>query len=162
MKATVNASPLIFLAKLGRLDLLPTPCGTTETVLDEVAGPARQWRPEAAMIRSLVEKGALIVGKPTRVELPEITGLHAGEASMLALAHERGIAEVIVDDRAAIRTAKLLDLKPISTAFLLLRAAREDHVSREGFRDLLDRLVAHGYHISPPLYVRLLDAVVRQ
>lgn len=158
--AIVNASPLIFLAKLGRLDLLPVPCGTTRTVLSEVRAGAAKGFGDAAAMEALVVAGTLAVGEPKEKRLPFEAGLHAGEVSVLRLALERGVTEVIVDNRIAIRTAKVLRLAPVSTPFLLLRARREGGIAAPAYEGLLERLVAHGYFLSAPMYRRLVEAGV--
>lgn len=155
MKAVVNASPLIFLAKLDRLDLLPSPCGTTPIVLAEVRAGQALGHPEALSIERHVRSKALLVRSPGRKPLPSETGLHPGEASVISLALQRRIAEVIVDDRIAIRTAKLAGLRPVSTPFLILRSRREGTLDAPSAQGLLARLVGHGYFLSAALYERL-------
>lgn len=157
MKAVVDTSPLIFLCKLDALNLLPRPCGTTPAVLDEVRAGAEHGHPEAVSIERLLVEGSLILDEPkgaSALPLP----LGPGESSVIRLAHERGIGEVVLDDRTAIRVAKVLGLQPVSTAFLLLRARRAGTFTREGYRERLDRLAGHGYFLSAPLYQRLLEA----
>jgi len=158
MKAVVNASPLIFLTKLDRLALLPNPCGTTPAVLDEVRAGVAQGHPEAVAVEALVATGALVVRDAKPSGLAARAGLHAGEASMLQLAVDAGVGRVIVDDSAAIRTAKLLGLAPVSTPFLFLEARRAGAIDAPEFRRLLERLVAHRYFLSAPIFQRLLDA----
>ncbi|MHB8586395.1 MAG: hypothetical protein ACYDDF_11255 [Thermoplasmatota archaeon] len=86
--------------------------------------------------------------------MPQETGLDEGEKTVLQLAVSRRLSEVIVDDKAAIRAAKLLSLKPISTPFLLLRSCRSGDLSAAEFRGLLERLVGLQYFISAPMYQR--------
>lgn len=156
MKAVVNASPLIFLAKLDRLDLLPSPCATTPVVISEIRAGAALGHPEAISLEGAIRSKAIVVRKPRRRALPEQAGLHPGETSVLALALQHKAAEVIVDDRIAIRIAKMAGLRPISTPFLILRATREGRLAPSTARGLLARLLGHGYFLSVPLYERLL------
>lgn len=156
-RAVVNASPLIFLAKLDRLDLLPQPAATTPEVLDEVGAGLAEGHPEALSIRGLVDEGQLMVEEAGEAPLPEEAGLDLGERTVLQLARTLGVEEVVVDDRAAIRAAKLMGLRPVSTPFLMLRARRRGELSAETFQRLLDRLIELRYFLSPRLYQRLLD-----
>lgn len=158
MKAVVNTSPLIFLAKLDRLDLLPAPCATTPAVLAEIRVGLAQGHGEALGVESLVERGRLHVRAATPAKLPREAGLDPAEASVLHLAVGLRVREVIVDDFAAIRSAKLLGLAPVSTPFLLLRARRDDVLTSKEFRELVERLAGLRYFLSPPLYQRLLEA----
>lgn len=155
--AAVNASPLIFLGKLDRLRHLPEPVATTRTVLEEIysADPSRHTEIDLIQLH-VKEERILPMESPENVDL-ELSGLHEGEASVLALAREQGFRRVFVDDKAAIRAAKLLGLEPMGTPFLLLKACREGEISSEGFKRALDRLLEHRYHLSASLYQALLD-----
>lgn len=159
--AVVNASPLIFLAKIDRLGILPRPSLTTPTVLQEVRAGGRETYPEVETVEHLVRKGTLQVAEPegdAPTALRDHAGIDAGEASILHLARGRSISRVVVDDRVAIRVAKLLDLDPASTPYLLLRACRRDELPYHAFQRSLDHLLDHGYHLSRPLYRELLQA----
>lgn len=156
-RAVVNASPLIFLAKLGRLDLLPHPCGTTPEVLEEVRAGAREGHKEALEVGKLAQEGRLVVRPAKMPSIPSEAGLHPGEASLLQLALDEHVKEVIVDDYAANRTAKLLGPRPVSTPLLMLRASRHGDMTPEEFRRLLDRLVESRYFLSAPLYQRVVE-----
>lgn len=159
LDAVTNASPLIFLAKLGDLELLPEEVATTPLVLEEVHAGDPKDHPEVDLIDTVVDQGRIRSIEAEPSQLPrEVAGLHEGEASVLALARERDVSEVIVDDRVAIRTAKALGLSPVSTPFLLLRATRQGALTTDGFERRLDQLLEHGYHLSPRLYRRLREA----
>lgn len=158
MRAVVNASPLIFLAKLDRLSLLPFPIGTTPLVLAEIRAGASRGHLESNAVEAMAKAGTLAVAEAKPRGVGWMSGLDPAEASVLQLALDRGVREVIVDDYAAIRAARVLGLAPLSTPFLLLRARRQGAVDREQFRSLLERLVAHGCYLSSPVYRRLLEA----
>lgn len=157
MKAVVDTSPLILLAKLGRLPLLPGPCGTTPLVLKELEGDARAPRPEVAAVRRLVEAGQLLVQGAEPLSIGRQFGLAVAEASVLQLALDRKVGRAIVDDKAAMRAAKALGLAVTSTPFLFLEARRSGAITLPEFAGLLDRLVAERYFLSAPLYRSLLD-----
>ncbi len=158
VEAVVNASPLIFLGKIDHLDLLPRPVATTPTVLEEITAGDPLDHPEIDLIQAVVDEGTIRPMTPGKPLDHTITGLHEGEASVLALARELDLLEVLVDDKVAIRTAKLLGMTPVSTPFLLLRACRTGTIAEATFRRALDRLVAHRYFLSPDLYQRLVEA----
>lgn len=157
-KAAVNASPLIFLGKIGRLEVLPAPVATTSTVLEEIYAGDPIDHPEVDLISTLKTEGQIHVLDADPALAPDVGGLHEGEASVLGLALAEEITEVIIDDRVGIRAAKLIGLTPISTPFRLLRACREERLPRGAFERALEQLIEHRYFLSPKLYRALLDA----
>lgn len=157
-RAAVNASPLIFLGKIDRLGLLPDPVGTTPIVLEEIRAADPVDHPEVDLVDTLVREGRIRPLEAAPEQAPNLGGFHEGEASVLALTAQEGFEQVIVDDKVAIRAAKLIGLEPVSTPFLLLRRVREGQLSTEGFRRSLDALLEHRYHLSADLYNALLDA----
>jgi hypothetical protein len=66
--------------------------------------------------------------------------LDTGEIAALALALERGIRDILIDERAGRAVAVNLGLRPSGLLGLLIRAKREGHVS--AVLPLLDRLQA--------------------
>jgi predicted nucleic acid-binding protein len=160
--AAVNTSPLIFLARLGRLEALAPfrPLFTTDEVLREVKAGARKGFPEWVPVSRAVDEGFLDVH---RADLRPIEGfiLDPGELSVLRLAAKKALATVIVDDLAAIRAARHLGLSPKSTPFVLLENVAAGQLAAAEFRADLNRLLAEGYHLSAPLYGFLLEAVDR-
>lgn len=96
-----DASPLIGLARIRRLDLLdvlPTPVYVTEAVWREVSG--RPEKPGVAELERARDAGLLRVvpGAAAEAYLP----LGPGESATLSIASEQGAA-VLIDDREAVR-----------------------------------------------------------
>lgn len=157
--AILNASPLIFLGKLGELDLLPDAVATTHSVLEEIRAGDPAEHSEIDLINLAVGSSQIDLVEGDVDTLPtDLGGLHTGEASVLAAAIETETPQVIIDDRVAIRAAKAMGLHPISTPFQLLRRCREGHTQPEVFERHLDRLLDLGYFLSGKLYRRLLEA----
>jgi predicted nucleic acid-binding protein len=158
MRAAVDASPLIYLTRIGRLDVLDQyeEVLVPPEVLSDAERSLQIGHPEALDVRRLVEKGRLRVrggGKP-RTEW----NLDRGEAAVLTLALKAKVDEVVTDDRAAIGVAKYLGLRPVGVPFLLLRERRSGRLSQEAFEASLRRLLTEGYYLSPELHHRLVAA----
>lgn len=158
MKAAVDAWPLIYLSRIGRLDLLDQyeEILVPPEVVAEIERGLQAGYTEALEVRRLREAGRLRVrraGKP-RTEW----NLDPGEAAVIALALRAKVDEVVTDDRAAIGVAKYLGLRPVSIPFLLLRERRSGRMSRQAFETSLRRLLTRGYYLSPDLHERLRAA----
>jgi len=157
MRAVVNASPLIFLTRIKRLDVLNQyrEVLVPPEVVAEIERGLEAGHPEALEVRRLVDEGGLHVRKAKR--LRGEWNLDPGETAVLALALREKVDEVIVDDRPAIAVAKYLGLRPVSVPFLLLRERRAARLTAQAFRGALDDLLAAGYFLSAHLYQRLLE-----
>ena len=120
-----DASPLIVLAKVGRIDLLGPAVVVPRAVADEVlAGP------EDDPARALVEAGRFDL-RPD-VAVPTIIqewGLGAGESAVLTLAAEWPGATAVLDDTQGRRCARAVGVPVIGTLGLVVRAARTGSVT---------------------------------
>lgn len=157
MKAAINASPLIFLAKLDMLDCLRfyDKVYTTSLVIKEIEKGFNKGYQEALPIKKMIEEG-FIVAKKTKTK-KEGFGLHPGELSVIDLAKKMKIKEIIVDDRKAISVAKYFGLKVVSTPFLFLRNLKAGRIDYRKFENAFEGLMGFGYFISPDLYVKILE-----
>jgi predicted nucleic acid-binding protein len=152
-RRAVNTSPVIVLARVGRLDLLLDAGDlvlTTAVARELVAGPAD------CPARKALEQRRL--GAPVEVEpLPGVLewGLGAGETSVLSYAVTHG-AVALVDDREARRAASALGVPVAGTLALVLHAARRGRVDQpravvQAMRDcglrLDDEVVARAFEV---------------
>ncbi len=159
-KAVVNASPVIVLARIHRVDLLrllyhqiliPT------AVADEIrAGnpddPARIW---------LESDGKDLIGVAGSVDsLIAAWDLGAGESAVLHWARRNPEFEAIIDDRAARSCATALKIPVRGTLGLVLLAKQEGHISLA--RPVLDELVQAGLRLSPGIIDTALKLVGEQ
>lgn len=119
----VNASPLILLGKIGRLELLHS-LADKISVPNEVAkeltagpesDPAREW----LLARNVDEEKLLPAELDSRVMA---WGLGPGETAVISAAIEKPESIAALDDRAARKCAAVFSLKVIGTPGLLLRA----------------------------------------
>ena len=162
MKAAINASPMIFLAKLDMLHLLNViyeEVYSTPEVIAEVLGGIEIGYGDAISVKKFVDEGKIHELKTkARLEKYEaLLGLHKGEISVLLAARELKIDHVIVDDKRAIGAAKYFGLKPISAPFVLLEALRRKKLTFSRFKECMGKLIDFGYHISPRLYMQIIE-----
>lgn len=165
MIAVSNSSPLVYLAKVGRLNLIRDLYGKVwipEAVYEEVVIKGRALGiGDASMIDQAV--GSWIV----RTEIdPELSTryryldgnerLGTGEKEALKLCKQLNADLFMVDDKEARRVARILSIKPIGTCGILINAHRENLVSASEVEEVLDRLVRAQFRIEPTLYRRIL------
>jgi len=155
-----NSSPLIWLAKIGRLVLLKTLFGEVviprrvheETTLEKQSA-------DAILIGKAVEDGWIKVSEEKMEEadaLAGVSGIHLGEAEAILLAQRLG-TELIIDEREASVTAQMFRVKPIGTIAVLLLALARDQVTLSEFRECLDSLLASGFWLSVDVYNKALE-----
>ena len=155
----VNASPLILLGKIRRLELLDV--GGREVVIPDAvyrevagesgSGPVPGWDPSLPPMR-----------RDEDVPVPAEVLRHAldpGEAMVLALALSLGTAgddvEVVLDERKGRRAARGLDLRLVGTAGLLVVAKAEGRIER--IAPLLDQLEQADMYLGDALRRTILE-----
>ena len=147
MPIVSNFSPLIALARIQRLDLVPA-------VLQSILIPpavAREIEPSIPVVPAWVSVKVL---SSQRAPLTSRGRLGDGEREAIALAMEIGADAVLIDERAGRRVAEEAGLRVIGTLGLLLEAKRAGHVTT--IRGELDKLLETSFFLSPQLYDQLL------
>jgi predicted nucleic acid-binding protein len=153
MRLVVNASPLIFLAKVGTLSLL-NDCFeeilTPPAIVSEV-GTLRL--PEFVRVAPVSATGSAFVRGA-------VSNLHTGELEVMVLAQEAGIAWVALDDMLARRKAKQMGLHPIGTVGILLLAQKRGLLDAMQVRAKIEDLVGiHGLYLSDRVLESVWDAL---
>ncbi len=131
MRVTSNTSPLICLAKIGRLKLLRDLYGTvvvSQLVKVESVDKGKELGASDALeIERAIEEGWITVAKPTESQdetmqrLISEMGIGLGEAGALTLAKD-GKMLIILDDKEARAIAKSWDLEYTGTVMVLYEA----------------------------------------
>lgn len=157
MSVVSNASPLINLARIGRLDLLRELYGEVcipnavwqEVVVDGAGLPGAELVARARWIKRRKAKNAMLV-RALRQDLD------AGEAEAIVLAGELKAELLLMDESLGRETARHLGLQFIGIVGILLEAKHTGHI--EAIKPLLDALrETAGFRIQQALYVRVLQ-----
>jgi predicted nucleic acid-binding protein len=145
-RPAVNASPLIFLAHAGLLDLLQL-LSAQVVVPEEVATEIGRRGTDDPTARAIVDTDWLMVTQTSPVP-PQIQtwGLGAGESSVLAWAHAHPDTEAIIDDLAARRCAAALGIPVRGTLGLVLVAKQRGRIPSA--RPVLVQLRQGGMYLS--------------
>ena len=150
----VNASPLILLGRIGRIDLL-VQLAPRVVVPAGVVSELREG-PSDDAARTWVEGlGIGFVADVARVDpLVASWDLGLGESHVLTLCRVLHQAQAILDDRAARNCAASLGLACRGTLGILLLAKRKGLVTQ--VRPLLDALLSQGLRLENRLIVAAL------
>ncbi len=156
MKVVSNASPLINLARIGQLALLPRLFGRLllpQAVWQEVVEDGR-GQPGAEEIRRAVWIERATVSNQQLVHSLR-QDLDSGEAEAIALAIEIQADWLLMDERLGRETAQYFGLRYIGLVGILSAAKQRGDL--KALRPLLDRLrdVA-GFRVSSALYQQVL------
>jgi len=112
-KYVFDATPLIYLAKVGLLEIALDLCEAYTTRFVEVETTTNFSYPDAIKIKDCIKKGGLQIYQPT-VEnvkvLSRHSEIHRGEAEVLAAARELE-AFAIIDDKEARSVAKIYEIQ---------------------------------------------------
>ncbi len=155
-----NSSPLIWLAKIGKLTLL-------KTVFGEVIVPKKVYEEatldkqsaDSVLISKAVEDGWIKVSEEKMGEakvLADRSGIHLGEAEAIILAQKLR-TELIIDEKEGSATAQIFGVRPLGTIAVLLSALGRGQLTLEEFKECLDNLIASGFWLSVDVYNRALE-----
>ena len=167
MIGIINASPLIYLSKIGALSLLPklfSECFTTLIVKKEVLSDDNA--PEFSVLKECFSNW-LSLKEPTNQQLVDRLKelhIHSGEASVIALAKELQDESdeiiMIVDDFAAREIARTLDLKVTGTIGVLIKSLLLKFITVEKCKNFLHVLIENTtFRISSTLYSKILKEI---
>jgi len=155
MTVVSNATPLIYLAKIGRIGLLRKVFGEViipeEVRVEVVEKEKLLGESDAYVVENAIREGWI---KVLRVESFRVhIRLEAGEVAVLSLAKEHGVREVLVDEAPARVAANLMGLTPRGTIYVLLKALELKEFSFNDFLDALSELVRHGFRLREEVYL---------
>jgi len=156
----VDASPLIFLAKVRRLELIVklwgpdirVPASVAEEVLAVGADPV-----EVEVLAAFLRQGRVeTVRQPRRFAL----AMSQADNEALTLAVRVGAGVLLCDDKLTRRMAEAEGIRPMGTLGILLKAMRQHVLSPGDTRELLDRLVeSHDFRIGIGVYQAVLGEI---
>lgn len=157
-EATADATVLIDLAKLGRLEWLRKAYEAVvlpEAVFQEVvvAGKAR-GEPDALVVEQALAEGWMRVAPATAAARLQGLGLDRGDVEVLSLALARGHREILTDDRGVRVVARALGIQPRGTLSFLLQALREGDQTFDEYLATLERLMRLGFRLRGEVYVQ--------
>lgn len=122
---------------------------------------------DAITLEGLLEEGFIEVVALGR-EAQDLKGrllatrrLSVGEVEAIALAKERRIAIILMDDQLASKAAKAVGLRPRPLTNLLVAARMKRDISPAEALAILDEMVRRGYRLSSEDYLQVKTAIER-
>ena len=150
-----DTSPLLFLAKLDRLDLLRS-TAVEITVPEAVFHEIQQRQDEACRKLEDARRSWLQARAITDRALVEVllADLDEGEAEAISLAFELGADRVLMDDLDGRRFARRIGLTPVGTLGVLLAARQTGRIP--SLRAEVEKLLERGFRAHEDLVTRVL------
>ncbi len=162
-KVVSNLTPLIYLSKIGKLDLLKELFGQVlipEEVYAEVVPKGKALRiKDAYVVEAAVTQGWIKVVAADPDEMP--IELDRGEIEALSLAKQLKIETVLIDEVSARSAARLLDLSPRGTIFVLLLALKDQKIVLDEFMQALNELIDAGFRLKEEVYVQAIKEATK-
>jgi len=159
-KIISNATPLIYLAKIGRLDLLKRTFGEviiSEEVKREVIDEGKRLKEmDAYLIEKEIKEGWIEISNVKElIDVP--IKLEKGEISTLSLAKNLGAREVLIDEAPARTASEILGLTPRGTIFILLKALKIKEITFDEFLEFLDKLLKEGFRLREEVCLEAIE-----
>jgi len=160
-KVVSNSSPLIYLAKIGRLNLIKNVYGKIwipEAVFHETVIQGKILKiTDASIIEEAVGKWILKERISSETDskyafLNENNKIGLGEKQALKLCKQLNADIFIVDDKEARRVSRILRVKPIGICGILVQAHRKGLISTNEAEQILDNLIKTNFRIDPTVY----------
>lgn len=163
MKVVLNASPLIYLGKKRRIDILGLVFKKiiippqVEAEIMKIANS-----PEALQLQEAIKEGWITVERTSEDQAEQVARLFPeideGEAAVIALAIEQQTESVVIDDAEARVAAGYFRLKVYGTLYVMLEALKRNVLkSKAEVRSIVDNMLRRGFYLSTEVYARFLN-----
>ena len=166
-KIVSNASPLIYAAKIGSLEVLGKLYGKIlipPAVYDEVVEKGvKKKAADALVLEEAVTKGYLQVvelNKRARAEIEVLTktqGISIGEAEAIALAKQVKAELLIIDERSGTTAARVWGIKTVGLLGVIIEAMYEEVITFGELKTYYDRLTKTEFRLKHRDYVKAME-----
>jgi len=164
-----NATPLIYLARLGKLHLLKDIFTQVqipqEVKIETVDRGKTKGYSDAYVIEQALNDGWLI-SSPLTTEnakkseaLAQMAGIDMGEAQAIILTKQKNEKVVLVDQSNVREVARHLGLTPRGTIFIILSAIKTKLITKDAAKQMLERLIEVDFYISADIYRDTLKTI---
>lgn len=164
-----NATPLIYMAKLGKLHLMKDIFTQIqippEVKIETVDRGKTKGSPDAYVIENALKEGWIAITLLTKENtkkseaLAQMTGIDIGEAQTIILTKQKNEKLVLIDQTNAREAARQLGLTPRGTIYIILTATKRKLITKEEAKQTLERLIEVNFYISAKIYRDALKTI---
>ncbi len=166
MPVISDTSPLIWLAKVGRITLLKDLFGEVivpqEVYLEAVEKGLQFGFTDAQVIKECIDEGWIKLAKLNSNDqslLQKISEhaleIHSGEAQAIVLAREMKLL-LLMDESAGRAFAEAWGLKVKGTIYVIISALRRGLITETQAKETVLTMVTKGFRLEPTLLARLI------
>ena len=166
MNVVSNSSSLIYLSKIGKLELLKklfVKVFIPGEVFEEVVVKGKLERHAEVISIENGIKDRWIIVKNIKLEsalLRFAAEIDAGEAEVIALSSKlRGLT--LMDDSSGRRVAESFGLNVKGTLYVVLLALRKGFLSRKEAKECIEKLIKAGFRLSAETYAEAVKEIER-
>lgn len=169
MPAVSNTSPLIWLSKIGKLNLLKTIYGEVlipeEVYREAVERGLEEGFSDALVIKEGVDQGWIKISRLSESMvllcqriMEHALEVHLGEVQAMILAREANML-LLMNESSGRAFAEAWGLEVRGTIHVVLKALREELLHKDEAREAVLRLIDKGFRIEPRLLTRVLREI---
>ncbi len=169
MSVISDSTPLIWLAKIGKISLLKKlykEVAIPTEVYDEVIiNGLKQGFSDALVIKDCIDKNWVKVKtlddkqtEGSQMILEHAQELHPGEAQAIVLAQTNN-AMLLMDESCGRAFAETWGLKVHGTIYIILQSLRKSIITKEEATASVHTLVEKGFRIEPSLIIWILEEI---
>ena len=159
MKVISDATPLIHLAKIGKINFLEKLFDKIiieKEIYKEVVEEGENFnKTEVLLINNLIKNKFIIVKEAKKII--EIPSLHKGEKKSISLCRELKIKELLIDEKEGFNSATMFGLNPIRTTSILIILLDKKFINFKQYKSSLRELSESGYFLDAGTYEKLLN-----
>src|SRR3989344_1931333 len=163
-KIISNSSPLMYLAKIKRLDLLKRlfkEIIIPEEVYNEVVVKGKQEKfTDAFFIENALKDGWIKIKKVKKRKFERLLSeIDIGESAVINLAKETNADLILIDDASARTIAESIGLNVKGTLYVILLAFKNKIINKKEAKSLVDELVFSEFRISSDIYAEIINKI---
>lgn len=155
-----DATPLIYLAKIEKISLLKSLYNTiiiSSEIKNEIVDEGKRLKEkDAFLIEKEIKDGFIEVIKVSNYIKP-VFNIDKGELSILSLAKELNIKDVLIDEKLARIAAKVEGLTPRGTLFVILKNLKLKLINFDDFLRILNSLLEAGFRLKEEVYLKAIE-----